>query len=484
MNPAATYGDVLLHIDGRWRPGSERATRDVHNPATGQRIGRVACASDIDLAQAVQSARRAFPGWRDTSAMQRRRILHQAAQLLRQRIDAIATVLTLEQGKPLAEAKAEVNMAAEIIEWFADEGVRVHGRVVPARMPGVDQRVLKHPIGVVAAFTPWNFPVNQAVRKLAAALATGCTIVLKAAEETPASPAELVRAFVDAGLPVGVINLIYGEPAQISQYLIAHPAVAKISFTGSTAVGKQLAALAGQHMKRVTMELGGHAPVIVAADADPVAAAKTIAVAKFRNAGQVCACPTRFLVHRSIQDRFTATIADYAQGLHVGDGMDAASQMGPLANPRRRAAMQEICADASAHGGRLVTGGQPIAGPGNFFQPTVISDASLDSALWNEEPFGPVAAIRSFETLDQAIAEANRLPYGLAAYAFSAHAPTIHRLSQELEAGMVWINHAAPAWPEMPMGGVKDSGFGSEGGAEALEPYLITKAISVMHLAG
>lgn len=478
---ATPYQDVKLFIDGQWRAGSSAQTLAIHNPATGQVIGQLACATEADLAEAAQSAQRGFQVWRDVPAVQRRQIMHKAAALLRERAPQVGDWLTAEQGKPRPEALGEVNMAADIIEWFADEGMRVHGRIVPARMPQIEQRVLKEPVGPVAAFTPWNFPINQVVRKLCAALTTGCSIVIKAAEETPASAAELIRAFVDAGVPTGVINLVFGDPAQISQYLITHPAIRKISFTGSTAVGKQLAALAGQHMKRTTMELGGHAPVIIAADADPVQAAKAFGGAKFRNAGQICASPTRFLVHAALRADFEAALVAHADSLQVGPGNEASTQMGPLANGRRVHAMQSLVDDAKQRGARIAAGGGSLNDQGHFFAPTIVADAPLDSKLWNEEPFGPMIAIRSVDSVDEAIAEANRLPYGLAAYAATRSAATVHQLSRELECGVLWINQASPAWPEMPFGGVKDSGMGAEGGAEALEPYLVTKSVSVWH---
>ena len=393
--------------------------------------------------------------------------------------DDLGTILTAEMGKPLAEAKGEIVMAADIIEWFADEGRRVYGRIVPPRAMNQQQMVLKEPVGPVAAFTPWNFPINQVVRKMSAALATGCSIIVKAAEETPASPAELVRAFVDAGVPAGVVALVYGDPAEISNYLIPHPVIRKITFTGSTPVGKQLAALAGQHMKRATMELGGHAPVIVAADADIANAIKVIAGAKFRNAGQVCISPTRFLVEEAVREEFVAGFVAFTKSLKVGSGLEAGTQMGPLANPRRLAAMQQITEDALARGATLAAGGERIGSSGHFFAPTVLLDAPLDSAVFNNEPFGPMAAVRTVKSIDDAIAEANRLPFGLSAYAFTSSLKTAHQLSARMQTGMLWINQPAAPWAELPFGGVKDSGYGSEGGPEALEAYLNTKTVAM-----
>ena len=480
MQTSLTHTQLL--IDGRWTDSASGRRVDVVNPATGAVVGTVAYAGEHDLSQLVEAATRGFRVWRHTTAFERAVVMRKASAILRERADVIARLMTLEQGKPLAEARAEVINAADTIEWFADEGRRTYGRVVAPRNLSVQQSVLKEPVGPVAAFTPWNFPINQAVRKISAALATGCSIIVKAPEETPASPSELLRAFVDAGVPAGVIGLVYGEPAEISSYLIRHPAIRKVTFTGSTPVGKQLAALAGQHMKRVTMELGGHAPVIVCEDSDIANAIRSTAAAKFRNAGQVCIAPTRFLVHSSIQGEFTRAFVEHAMGISVGDGLTAGTQMGPLANGRRLSAMTQVTKDALARGAKLELGGSRIGAEGNFYAPTVLSNVPLDAEVFNNEPFGPVAAIRGFDTLDEAIAESNRLPYGLASFAYTRSILNAHRLSNELEVGMLWINQPALAVPEMPFGGVKDSGYGSEGGPEAMEAYLVSKSVSIMSL--
>jgi len=474
------YPDVLLHIDGQWRAGRAGATLPVHDPATGQRIGSVAVAETADLDEALAAAVRGFALWRRVPAVERAQRLQAAARLLRERADAIARLLTLENGKPLAEAQAELRFGADIIDWFAAEGLRVAGRIVAPRGEHQIAQVFKEPVGPVAAFTPWNFPINQLVRKLCGALATGCSVIAKAPEETPASPAELVRAFVDAGVPAGVIGLVYGRPDAISSHLIPHPVIRKVTFTGSTAVGKQLAALAGAHMKRVTMELGGHAPVIVAEDCDVDRAAQVAALAKFRNAGQVCISPTRFLVAQSVKARFVSGLADAARALQLGHGLEAGTTMGPLANPRRLGAVQRLVGDAVDRGARLAAGGERLGHTGHFFLPTVLDDVPRDSLVFNEEPFGPVAAVQGYDTLDEAIAEANRLPCGLAAYAFTSDLRTAHALTHRLEVGMLWINQPAPAWPELPFGGVKDSGHGSEGGPESLESYLNTKSVTTL----
>ena len=478
MTPS--YTDTRLLIAGQWCDAASGKTIDVVNPASGQVIGRVAHAGIPDLDRALAAAQRGFEDWRKVPANERATTMRKAAGLVRERASDIARLLTQEQGKPVGEARIEVMAAADIIEWFADEGRRVYGRIVPSRNLAAQQLVMKEPVGPVAAFTPWNFPVNQVVRKLSAALASGCSFLVKAPEETPASPAALLQAFVDAGVPAGTVGLVFGTPSEISTYLIAHPIIRKVTFTGSTPVGKQLAAMAGAHMKRATMELGGHAPVIVAADADVELAVRASAGAKFRNAGQVCISPTRFLVHNSIRDEFARAMVQHAQGLKLGDGLADGTTLGPLANPRRLTAMAQLLADAQAKGAKLATGGDRVGSSGNFFAPTVLTDVPLNAEVFNHEPFGPVAAIRGFDTLEEAIAEANRLPYGLASYAFTQSIKSAHMLAQQLEVGMLWINQPAAPSPEMPFGGVKDSGYGSEGGPEAMEAYLVTKTVSIM----
>lgn len=480
---AEQYPDTLLLIDGEWTQAVDGRSLPVVNPANGAVIGQVAHASKADLERAVQSSRNGFDIWREMTAADRSKIMRKAAAMLRERAPAIARMLTREQGKPLAEATAETVAAADIIEWFAEEGFRVYGRLVPSRKSlSIRQMVLKDPVGPVAAFTPWNFPINQLVRKLSAALTAGCSVLVKAAEETPAAPAALVRAFQDAGLPPGVVNLVYGDPAEISNYIIPHPVIQKISFTGSTAIGKQLAAMAGQHMKRVTMELGGHAPVVICEDADIELAVKTVGALKFFNAGQVCISPTRFLVHESVRDRFAQALAQHAGQLKVGDGLAEGTQMGPLSNPRRLDAMDDLVGDAVSKGAQLLCGGQRIGESGNFWQPTVLDNVPLDAKLLNDEPFGPVAAIRTFADLDEAIAESNRLPYGLAGYAFTSSLKNADLLTRHMEVGMLWINMPPATSAELPFGGIKDSGYGTEGGPEAVEAYLNTRAVSIMNI--
>ena len=474
----SNYPHVQLYIDGHWREGAEARKLPVLNPATGEVMGDLACAETADLEEVAEAANRGFEVWRKISAFDRYKMMRKAAQLLRDRVETVAQLMTLEQGKPLAEARMEVMAGADTIDWFAEEGRRAYGRVIPARQMDVYQLVIKEPVGPVAAFTPWNFPINQIVRKLAAALAAGCSIIVKAPEETPASPAELIRAFIDAGVPAGVVNLVYGDPAHISTYLIAHPAIRKISFTGSTPVGKQLAAMAGQHMKRMTMELGGHAPVIVFNDADIALAAKTMAASKFRNAGQVCVSPTRFLVQEGAFNEFVDQFVMHAEKLKVGNGMEAGINMGPLANPRRMSAMQNLVADAAQKNGKLKTGGKALGTAGNFWAPTVLTELPLSARAMTEEPFGPMALINPFKTFDDAVQEANRLPFGLAAYAWTRSARTAQQIAASVQTGMITINHLGLGMPETPFGGVKDSGYGSEGGTEALEAYLNPKFVS------
>lgn len=472
------YPDTQLLIDGLWRPGAAGRTIDVLNPATNDRIGAVARAEISDLDEALASSAKSFRTWRHVSAFERCKLIRKAADIVRGRAEALAVTLTTEMGKPLGEALLELRSSADVLDWLAEEGRRAYGRLIPARADGVSQQVIREPVGPVAAFTPWNFPMLQVVRKVGAALACGCTIVVKPSEETPATAAELARAFLEAGLPAGVFNLVFGVPAEISEYLIPHPVIRKVSFTGSVPVGKHLAALSGAHMKRTTMELGGHAPAMVFNDADIEAAASLLTFQKFRNAGQVCASPTRFLLQDGIADTFVETFVARARALRVGDGLEAETQMGPLVNERRRHAVEELIADATAKGAKVATGGNRIGNKGNFLEPTVLTGVTPQMRIMNEEPFGPVALISSFHDVQDVIAEANRLPYGLATYAFTRSARTVNTLSNELEAGMLTVNHLGLALPEVPFGGVKDSGYGSEGGTEAIEPYLVSKFVT------
>jgi succinate-semialdehyde dehydrogenase/glutarate-semialdehyde dehydrogenase len=475
-----TYPDVKLFINGEWRDAIGGETLSVVDPATEEVIGKIAHARKADLDLALEAADKGFKIWRDTSAFERSKLMRKAADIMRSRVDAIAYMMTREQGKPLAQSKMEVLGAADTIDWFAEEARRTYGQIIPARFSGVSNMAIKLPVGPVAAFTPWNFPINQIVRKLSAALATGCSIIAKAPEETPASPAELIRAFADAGIPAGVVNLVYGIPAEISEYLIPHPVIRKISFTGSTPVGKHLAALAGKHMKRATMELGGHAPAIIFDDADLEKAIEVTSLAKFRNAGQVCVAPTRFLVQEGIADRFMEGFVKAARAIKVGNGLEDGVTMGPLANDRRIPAMEDMIHDAVSNGAELKTGGKRIGNKGYFFEPTVLADVPTSAKVMNDEPFGPLAIVNRFSHFEDAIAEANRLPFGLASYAFTGSVKTAHALGREMEAGMLTINHNGLAIPEVPFGGIKDSGYGTEGGSEAVDAYLETRFVSQM----
>ncbi|MGY4830999.1 NAD-dependent succinate-semialdehyde dehydrogenase [Sphaerotilaceae bacterium SBD11-9] len=476
------YTDVSLFIDGEWTAGSGGKSEPIINPATGKPLARLAHASTADLDRALAAADKGFKQWKAVSAYERYKVLRRAADLMRERAGEIAELMTLEQGKPLVEAKGEATSAADLIDWFAEEARRTYGQIIPPRADGVSQLVIKEPVGVVAAFTPWNFPINQAVRKVSAALAAGCAVILKGPEETPASCAALIRAYADAGVPAGVINLVFGVPSEISEYLIPHPIVRKITFTGSTPVGKKLAALAGQHMKRITMELGGHAPAIVFDDADVAGAAKQLASAKFRNAGQVCVSPTRFLVHESVYNQFVDGFVATASKITVGDGLQKETRMGPLANSRRVEAMQMFVDDAVAKGAKLALGGKRIGTEGYFFEPTVLTDVPANARILHEEPFGPIAPIMKFSSFDEVVAEANRLPFGLAAYAFTKSLKTASGIGAAIESGMVSINHFGLALPEVPFGGIKDSGYGTEGGSEAIEAYLNSKFVTQVGL--
>ena len=472
------YTDLALYIDGKWLNGEGRKGEDVINPATGKALGQLPHASTADLDAAIAAAEKGLAVWKSTSAYDRSKIMRKAADLLRERYDHVSKVQTQEQGKVYVESRAEVLTSAEIIEWYAEEGRRTYGRVVPGRQKGVRQIVLQEPVGVVAAFTPWNFPILTPVRKIGGALAAGCSIIIKASEETPGACIELAKCFADAGLPAGVLNLVFGVPANVSEHLIPAKAVKKISFTGSIPVGKHLAGLAARGMKRATMELGVHSPVVVFEDADPEKAADTIAAFKYRNAGQVCISPTRFYVQEKSYNKFLARFTEYAKGLKMGDGLEKGITLGPLANPRRLDAMETFVNDAKARGGKVVSGGSRQGNQGFFFQPTVITDVPDDSKIMTEEPFGPVAPIVAFKTFDEVVERANSLPYGLAAYAFTSSEKTATAIGDAMQSGMVGVNSVAVSTPETPFGGVKESGYGSEGGIEGLQAYLSTKFIS------
>ncbi|AOW49039.1 NAD-dependent succinate-semialdehyde dehydrogenase [Acetobacter ascendens] len=470
-----------LLVAGKWQDAADGRTIPVTNPATGQVIGQVAHASKADLEKVVAGAQVGYQAWRSLTAWDRFVIMRKAADLLRERAEQIGRIMSEEQGKPLAQAIIEIQGAAGVIEYFGEEGRRLNDELVPPRAPYVEQRVLHRPVGVVAAFTPWNFPINQIARKLGAALGAGCGVIVKAPEDTPASPAELIRCFCDAGIPAGAVSLVYGVPAEISEYLITHPVVRKISFTGSTPVGKHLAALAGAQMKPVTMELGGHGPVIVCPDADLDAAAERLAAAKFRNAGQVCIAPTRFLLHKEIAAPFIEKFKAQMSALKVGNGLDEGVTMGPLVNERRVKALTELVDDARQKGAELWQSDISMPNDGCFFPPTLVLKPTLEMKVMQEEPFGPIAIMDEYSDLADAVTEANRLPYGLAAYVYTRCERTERLLGEKLEAGMVAVNHHGIGVPEVPFGGMKDSGYGTEGGPEALKAHTITRLVSALH---
>jgi len=472
------YEDLSLYIDGQFIKGGGRVEQDVLNPATNEVIGRLPHATREDLDLALASAQRAFESWRRVSPLEKSKVLRRVGELARERANDIGRNMTLDQGKPLAEAAGEVIFCAEHAEWHAEEARRIYGRVIPSRTEGVRQLVLREPIGVCAGFSPWNFPFNQAIRKIAAAVGSGCTIVLKGPEDAPSAVVALARLFHDSGLPPGCLNVVWGVPSEVSKYLITSPIVRKVSFTGSVAVGKEIASLAGSLMKRCTLELGGHAPVIIFDDAEVDRAADMLAPYKFRNAGQVCISPTRFYVQERAYDRFVGRFLDKVKAIKVGPGLSPDTKMGPLAHRRRVPAVTDFVEDARRHGANILAGGEALVGPGNFFAPTVVADVPDDSRLMTEEPFGPIAGMVRFKTAEEALQRANSLPYGLAAYAFTTSTRNATAVSNGLEAGMVAINHLGMALAETPFGGVKDSGQGSEGGAETFDGFLVTKFVT------
>ena len=471
----SAYPDLRLFIGGEWR--RSQSTIDVINPSTEQTIGQLPVATTSDLDDAIRAATMGFDVWRATAPAERAAVIRRAAALLRERQDEIATAITMEHGKPYRQAQLEVIRGAEFFEWDAGEAVRTYGRVIPSG-PGIRYVVHHQPIGPVAAFAPWNFPMSQPARKVAGALASGCSIILKAAEETPAGAIHIAKAFQDAGLPDGVLNLVFGVPAHISDHLIPHEAIKLVAFTGSTAVGRHLTMLAASHMTPVLMELGGHAPVIVCEDADVALAATTSAARKVRNAGQVCTSPTRFFVHRSIYEQFLDVFASRCAATKVGDGMDPDTEMGPLANGRRITALRELVDDAVSVGATLVTGGSRIGSTGFFFEPTVLANVPAAARVMCEEPFGPLAIVNPVDSLDEAIDAANAVPYGLAAYGFTNRADYVDAMVEHVEAGNLSINTLEASVPETPFGGVKSSGYGREGGAEGLHHYTVIKNVS------
>lgn len=473
----ADYPALALFIDGAWQAGGGRETRPVIDPATEQVLAELPLATEADIDAAITAAARAQAPWRSRTPQQRAEVLQRAAALLRERRESIAGTITLELGKPLTEARVEVERMATLFEWHAAEGCRIYGRIVQGR-EGLESKVLREPIGVVAAFTPWNGPGASPARKVSAALAAGCTVVIKPAEETPGTAVWIARCLADAGLPPGAMAMLFGRPAEVSQRLIASPVLRAFSFTGSVPVGRSLAELGGRHLKPSVLELGGHAPVLVCPDVDVASVARACVGFKFMNAGQICISPTRFYVHRSVYAEFEQCFVEAAEAVRVGNGFEPGVQMGPLANARRRAAVEELIGQAVQSGATLRSGGRRPERPGFFLQPTVMTALPPAARVLQEEPFGPVALLAAYDELDEALASANATSFGLAAYAFTDSAAQAHHISRSLECGTVSINHFAGAGFDTPFGGMKDSGWGREGGAECFEGYLTTKLVS------
>jgi succinate-semialdehyde dehydrogenase/glutarate-semialdehyde dehydrogenase len=471
-----------MYIDGEWAAATDGATIDLVDPATEKRVGAVPVATAADLDRALLAADRAFRGWREVDAWTRSAALRRVAAILRERTEAIAPVLTEEQGKPLSEARAELSAAADQFDWYADEARRIYGRVIDGHSRGNRLVVIRQPIGPVAAFAPWNFPALLPSRKIAPAIAAGCSIVVKPAEEAPRTCFCLAQACHDAGIPPGVLNVVTGRPAEISAHLIRSPIIRKVSLTGSVPVGKELMRLCAEQVKPVTLELGGSSAVLVFADADVDKAAELSARAKFRNMGQVCISASRFFVQESVAERFTSRFVEVARSLRVGDGREAGVDVGPLSNLRRLLAAEEFVADALGKGARLLAGGArpKERGRGFFYLPTVIAGVRPGMRILSEEPFCPVAPIATFGTLEEGLALANASVYGLAGYVFTRDTRTAFLAAEGLEAGMVGVNNLGLATAEIPFGGVKQSGFGREGGSEGIEHYTTTKHINFL----
>jgi succinate-semialdehyde dehydrogenase/glutarate-semialdehyde dehydrogenase len=470
------YPELSLLIAGEGRSREGREVIPVLDPATGGILGTLPVADKDDLDEALDGAARAFPIWRGTAPAERSAILRRAADLLRERAHEIGRIQTLEQGKVLSESVSEVYGAADLLDWSAEEGRRTYGRLIPTQ-PGTRSLVVKEPLGPVAAFTPWNFPITIPARKVAAALAAGCSVVLKPAEETPGTAIALAQALVDAGLPSGSLSVVFGDPSFISEYLIGSPVIRKVTFTGSTPVGSRLAQLAAQRVKPATLELGGHAPVLVFNDADVSRAVKMLVRSKFRNAGQICIAPTRFIVQDRVHDEFVEQFVAATGELRVGNGLDPEANMGPLSNDRRPRAIEELVEDAVRIGATVASGGRAIDGPGYFWEPTVLTHVDPSSRVMIEEPFGPVAPIVAFHDASEGIELANNVAFGLASYAFTSSLSTARTLSESIETGMLGINDIMVMGPETPFGGVKDSGYGSESGTEGVESFMHSKYI-------
>jgi succinate-semialdehyde dehydrogenase / glutarate-semialdehyde dehydrogenase len=470
------YPDLYMIIDGERIAAGDRRTHRVVNPATGETLGEVPLANAADLDRALDTAARGFTIWRESTPQQRAAVLQGAARLMTERADDLARIATMEEGKPFAEARIEVMMVVNLFNFYAGECQRIYGRTL-VRPTGMRSTVMHEPVGPVAAFSPWNFPLGNPGRKLGAPIAAGCSVILKSAEETPASALGVLQALLDAGLPKEMAQAVFGVPDEVSRHLLGSPIIRKLSFTGSTVVGKHLTKLAADDMKRTTMELGGHGPVLVFDDVDVDAVLDTMVPGKYRNAGQVCVSPTRFIVQENVFDRFRDGFVARAKTIRIGNGLDADTQMGPMANPRRPDAIEAMIANAVAKGGTLHTGGERIGNAGFFYAPSVMSNVPLDATIMNEEPFGPVAILNPYKNENDMIAEANRLPYGLAAYAWTTDSKRQKRLAREIETGMLGINSTMIGGADSPFGGVKWSGHGHEDGPEGLAACLVTKAV-------
>ena len=475
------YEKLELLINGKWRQGSDNKAEPVYNPATSETIGDLPHASKADLDEALESNAEAFKSWRNEAPLNRQKIIENACRILESRSNEVAENLTKEMGKPLAEAKGELAIGLDVLRWYGEEGKRAYGRIVPSRMPGMSQTVLKEPIGPVIAFVAWNFPVMNVVRKVGGALAAGCTITIKPSEETPGTAIAIGRALMEAGLPAGVLNIVFGVPSEVSEHLCSSSIPRKLSFTGSIPVGKHLQKLAAENMIRCTMELGGHSPLMVFDDTDIAAAAKISVAGKFRNAGQVCVSPTRFLVQDSVKDQFIKAVLDETNKIKVGNGLEDGIIMGPLIADRRIEIMDSFVKDAVDSGAELNLGGHRLNRDGSFYAPTVLSNVSDNAKIMNEEPFGPLLPIDSFKSVDEVIDRANRLEFGLASYAFTNDPKIVNALRSEIQAGLLAVNSTAVSTPETPFGGIKHSGYGSEGGVEGLDAFLVTRFISEIY---
>jgi len=471
------YPVLELLIGGKWIRSGRKA-EPVYHPSTGGVLGELPHATEADIEEALAAAAKSFSAWRRVSPIDRAKILRRTADLMRERREYLANLITLELGKPIADARLEVEQAAGMFEWSAEEGRRAYGRLIPSRAENVQQLALKEPIGPIAAFSPWNAPTITPSRKISGALAAGCSVVIKPSEETPATALAIGKMLLEAGLPPGVLSIVFGNPVVISRQLIESPAIRGITFTGSTNVGKQLATLAVKGMKRMTLELGGHAPVVIFDDVNVDGIAEAAARAKYRNAGQICTSPTRFYVHESIHDRFVTRFAEYANSIRVGDGFDPATTMGPLANSRRVEAMESFVSDARARSIRVAAGGERCGNQGYFYRPTLLADINNEAMAANVEPFGPLASTTPFGSMHEVVALANRLPFGLAAYAMTNDLSKARTIAEAIESGNVIVNHWQVSLPETPFGGHKDSGVGLEGGVEGLQAFQNTKFIS------